>query len=210
MSKEAFRRRVKLPFVYIMGILIVSAFGLFTTGCSELLEEQVLPEDSQLSISDFDTTGCALLSDTLFTVLESPNLDSIDIAWTSGGADTLAELLDTMALDSRLVIRNLGSGTDGYALISSEDLGGEDVVLFLDDYLAVTIISADGDTLSPEEFIPLETLAECPTITLRLAFNTGSSDCLVKIDRTEAAAPAYFTGNIADIDKVSHFVLRQE
>ncbi|MFC1483783.1 hypothetical protein ACFL5M_04635 [Candidatus Neomarinimicrobiota bacterium] len=209
MTKVAFRKRVSISITFAVGFLMLSSLGLFTTGCSKLLEEQVTP-DGQQSISDFDTTACVLLSDTVFIALESPNIDSIDIAWTSGGADTLAGLLDTMVLDTRMVIQNLHSGTAGYAFISSGTLDGENIVMFFDDYWSVIVISEDGDTIPAQTSISLESLAECPTIAMRLAYTLGSVGYLVKIDKTEATILDFYNGNESAVEDAFHLVLLQE
>jgi hypothetical protein len=203
---------------------------LLISGCSDLLENQVSAR-AGLTISTQDSTACDLLTrfyrddttivpntsggyDTTITtvpvyvVLESPQNVDVDSLWAVSGMTALASLLDTVYLDTLLVLTGGTANEVGYCLLPAETArGSEGLVFYFDDYWLVSVLAEDsisiGDTsivLSPTEpisiDIPFTTLAGCPSLVSRLEYTLSDQDYLLKIEPAQTSAGKYYDGVI--------------
>lgn len=168
------------------GNLLLVALAMSLWGGCENYEPGGLPV-----ISALDERGCGLLVDTLFLEVSTVGVPDLQLSWLAAADTTVAQLYDTLLAASAVIVHYPADGSDtSYALLEHTGTGSSEsaVAFMMSDHLDVELVRKDGAELTPRSaIIPLETIADCPTVKTRLAFELAGGTYLVRFILTEAS-----------------------
>ena len=137
-------------------------------------------------MKDVDTQACAYLTDSLSDTIYVRPLTYFDTSWVTPHIyDNVAKIIDTLKAHNIEVEPSIG-----YTIITEEDVdtnyiayrnthAGE-VIIFINDYLNVNIVSEDSIIREKSRAIPLETVAGCPEIKTRLVYVLEEDEYLLE------------------------------
>jgi hypothetical protein len=149
-------------------------------GCEDLLKDY---QEETFTVDEFDHNACLLLAaDTVSVNRNTTALDDTSFA-------TAAETIHYLSQDSMLVLTpqdtfpwkvSLAADT-AYAVLNVTGDPGT-TVFFADASLRISLTSSGDMTLTPVSIAPgLETIADCPLIRTRVAFDLSAGDYLLEI-----------------------------
>ena len=142
-------------------------------------------------MKDVDTRACAYLADSLTDTIYVKPLTYFDTSWVTPHIyDNVAKIIDTLKAHNIEVEPSIG-----YTIITEEDVdtnyivyrnthAGE-VIIFINDYLNVNIVSEDSIIKEKSRAIPLETVAGCPEIKTRLVYVLEEDEYLLEFIKTD-------------------------
>jgi len=142
-------------------------------------------------MKDVDTQACAYLTDSLSDTIYVRPLTYFDTSWVTPHIyDNVAKIIDTLKAHNIEVEPSIG-----YTIITEEDVdtnyiayknthAGE-VIIFINDYLNVNIVSEDSIIREKSRAIPLETVAGCPEIKTRLVYVLEEDEYLLEFIKTD-------------------------
>jgi len=142
-------------------------------------------------MKDVDIRACAYLTDSLSDTIHVIPLTYFDTNWVTPHIyDKVAEIIDTLEAHNIKIEPSVG-----YTIITEEDVdtnyiayrnthAGE-VIIFINDYLNVNIVSEDSIIREKSRAIPFETVAGCPEIKTRFVYVLEEDDYLLEFIKTD-------------------------
>ena len=142
-------------------------------------------------MKDVDIRACAYLTDSLSDTIYVRPLTYFDTNWVAPYIyDNVAEIIDTLDAHNIKIEPSMG-----YTIITEEAIdtnyivyrnthAGE-VIIFINDYLNVNVVSEDSIIREQSRAIPLETVAGCPEIKTRLVYVLEEDEYLLEFIKTD-------------------------